>query len=63
MIYYDDDKAYYKTQACKYTLLNILKCYGIDICPCVLFSIWKSFFQYPVLTFWNSKFGFEQIIC
>ena len=45
MIYYDDDKAYYKTQACKYTLLNILKCYGIDICPCVLFYIWKSFLE------------------
>ena len=41
MIYYDDDKAYYKTQACKYTLLNILKCYGIDICPRVLFFYLK----------------------
>ena len=49
MIYYDDDKAYYKTQACKYTLLNILKCYGIDICPSVLFSIWKSFYRKLVL--------------
>ena len=45
MIYYDDDKAYYKTQACKYTLLNILKCYGIDICPRVLFLSESHFFK------------------
>ena len=44
MIYYDDDKAYYKTHACKYTLWNISKCYEIDICSRVLFSYLKVIF-------------------